>query len=216
MLGLFSVGGGALRGAGDGWGTGDYLSATDDTDLDAAAGCFATFGVVVVFSVPTVGLRPVDFADGIRGTFRAIFLPAGLDDVLVTADHAVIHVSQVAGVTGGLVLSFTGFLPLGTAYGTVAGAGAAEEGGPAGVAGSGAQGGGFGGGKAVITLRLLSAICGEHLAAGDASFRSHGGCLADGEVNDFAGGFVVLGELPALYFVTVDRPQLHLLRVFGV
>lgn len=158
-LGLFPVGGGALRGAGDGWGTGDDLSATDNTDLDAPAGCFVALGAVIVFGVPAVGLRTVDFADGIRCAFGAILLQAGTDDILAAADHTVIDFSQVPGVTGDLVLSFPCLLALGPACGTVAGAGAAGEGNPASLAGSGAQGGGSGGGKAVITLRLFGAIC---------------------------------------------------------
>ena len=52
MLDLFSVGCGALRGAGNGGGAGDYLPATDDTDLNAAAGFFVAFYVVIVYGVP--------------------------------------------------------------------------------------------------------------------------------------------------------------------
>lgn len=52
MLDLFSVSGGALGGTGDGGGAGDYLPATDNTYLDAAAGFFAAFYVVIVLGVP--------------------------------------------------------------------------------------------------------------------------------------------------------------------
>lgn len=52
MLDLFSVGGGALRGAGNGGSAGGYLPATDNTYLDAAAGFFAAFYVIIVFGVP--------------------------------------------------------------------------------------------------------------------------------------------------------------------
>lgn len=97
-----------------------------------------------------------------------------LDDILSTADHAVIDISQMPGKTGGPVLLFPDLLPLCPAGWAVTGSGTSEEVDPAGVAGSRAQGGRPGCGKAVLALRLLCAIGGENLAAGDTFFSPHG------------------------------------------
>lgn len=100
MLDIASVDGGALRGAGDGGGAGDHLPLADNTDLDSAAGRFAALRAVIMFCIPPVRLRPINFADGIWGTLGAILLPAGLDNILAAADHAVIDVAYVAGIAG--------------------------------------------------------------------------------------------------------------------
>lgn len=101
-------------------------------------------------------------------------MQSGLDDILSTADHAVIDISQMPGKTGGPVLLLPGLLPLCPTGWAVAGSGPSDEVGPAGVAGSRAQGGRPGCGKAVLALRLLCAISGKKLAAGDTFFSPHG------------------------------------------
>lgn len=104
MLDLLSAGGGALRGAGYSGGAGDYLPATDDTDLNTAAGLFTALGTIIVFPVPGIRLRAVDFSDGLRGTLGTILLPARADDIPAAADQAGVDVPQVPGVTGKLIL----------------------------------------------------------------------------------------------------------------